>query len=171
MAQPSEYLIEPLAKRHRRDQFSCGYTELDNFLKTLAGQYARRNLAATRVVIRTDAPDVLGYYSLSATGVHLDEFPHELAAKLPRHETVPAILLARLAVDLSCRGEGLGGRLLIDALERSAQFSSQIAAMAVIVDAIDERAIRFYEHYGFAAFPLNPKSLYLPIDTVKKLFR
>ena len=114
---------------------------------------------------------MLGYYSLSATGVQLDEFPDALAAELPRHETVPAILLARLAVDLSCRGEGLGGRLVIDALESSAQFSSQIAAMAVIVDAIDERAIRFYEHYGFIRFPVNAKSLYLPIDTVKKLFR
>ena len=144
---------------------------MDNFLKTLAGQHARRCLAATYVLVHRDDSDVLGFYSLATTGIRFDEFPQEFAAKLPRYAVLPAILLGRLAVDRSCRNQGLGELLPMDALSRSEQFSSQIAAMAVIVDAIDESAARFYARFEFLPFPRNPLSLFLPMDAVKNLFR
>jgi Acetyltransferase (GNAT) domain len=69
------------------------------------------------------------------------------------------VLLARLALDRSLQGQGLGGELLVDALSRAVQASEVAAARLVVVDAIDEAAAAFYEHHGFVAVPGNRQRL------------
>jgi GNAT superfamily N-acetyltransferase len=66
---------------------------------------------------------------------------------------IPAVLLARLALDESLQGQGLGGALLADALERIVAATETVAARFVVVDAIDEHAALFYEHHGFQRIP------------------
>lgn len=94
---------------------------------------------------------VLAYYSLTAHLLQRDELPHRLGRGGPRQ--IPAVLLARLALDGSLHGQGLGGALLADALRRVVAATETVAARFVVVDAIDERAAAFYEHHGFRRLP------------------
>lgn len=75
--------------------------------------------------------------------------------------------MGRLAVDKTCKGQGLGGALLADALTRAAR--AEIAAYALVVDAKDEAAAAFYRHHGFIVFPATPLSLFLPLATIERL--
>ena len=114
---------------------------------------------------------VLGYYTLSSYGIDVGELPGNVARKLPRYPVVPATLLGRLAVDQRNQGKGIGEFLLMDALNRALVQSAEIAAAAVVAEAIDERAAQFYRHFGFVAFPTLPGRLFLPMKTVASLLR
>lgn len=162
---------EPLGTHHDRAAFSCRAPELDTYLRKQARQDARRNIAAPFVICEPGSSKVIGYYTLSATSAALGELPPETAHKLPHHPDVPAFLLGRLAVHNAHRGEGLGKRLLLDALRRCWEQNAQVAAALVIVDARDEAAARFYEHFGFQRFPDHPRRLFIPMRTVAALFR
>jgi GNAT superfamily N-acetyltransferase len=94
---------------------------------------------------------IAGFYTLSSTSVHLKESPETTIRKLPRYPLVPATLLGRLAVDRRHQGKGYGRFLLADALHRAIR--SEIASFAIIVDAMDEPARRFYERESFLPFP------------------
>ncbi len=166
----SRLRIEPLNKEHDRVAFSCGVPALDRYLQKQAGQDARRYAAAPFVLCEGNAPAVLGYYTLSAIGIDVRDLPDETARKLPRYPEIPATLIGRLAVDRHRRGERLGEFLLMDALYRSLRQAGEIAAAAVVVDAKDDDARRFYEAYDFRIFPDRPDRLFLPMAAVKKLF-
>jgi GNAT superfamily N-acetyltransferase len=144
MAQSAPWVIGPLAKLHDRAAFSCGNETLDRYLKEIASQDARRHVAAPFVLIEQSSPKtILGYYTLSAFSVDLGDLPVEIARKLPSYPIVPATLLGRLAVDRRHHGHGIGELLLLDALQRVKEHSTQIATVAVIVDAIDQNAVEF----------------------------
>lgn len=171
MAEVASWLIEPLARQHERAAFSCGNKTLDRYLKEMARQDAQRHVAAPFVLIEQSSPKtILGYYTLSAFSVDLADLPGEVARKLPSYPIVPATLLGRLAVDRRHHGHGIGELLLMDALRRVNEHSSQIATVAVIVDAIDQNAVEFYKHFGFVPFPNRPNRLFLPMQTIAILF-
>jgi len=166
------WTVEPLGKRHDRAAFSCGKAPLDRYLKDQAGQDARRRVAAPFVLLPEEAgKTIAGYYTLSAFGVRLDDLPEELAKRLPRYPVVPATLLGRLAVDRRYAGRGCGELLLMDALRRALDQAAAIAAAAVVVDALDDDAWRFYRHFDFIAFPDRRDRLFLPMKTVEALFK
>jgi GNAT superfamily N-acetyltransferase len=149
----------------------CGNAGPDRYLQEQASQDARRRVAAPFVLVRkVDRKTTVGYYTLSTLGVNLQDLPEDVIKKLPAYPVVPVTLLARLAVDQRYQHPGLGEFLLVDALQRSFTQSTQIAAMAVVVDAIDEQAVRFYRHFEFVPFPDKPSRLFLPIKTVADLF-
>jgi GNAT superfamily N-acetyltransferase len=168
----SEWVIEPLRDGHNRADFSCGNDSLDRYLKEQAGQDFRRACATPFVLApaRGDAA-ILGYYTLSSYGIDVGELPAEVAKKLPRYPLIPATLLGRLAVDRRYQGQGMGEFLLLDALYRVLRQSTQIAAAAVVVDAVDENAVKFYGHFGFVALPAIADRLFLPMKAVTALFR
>lgn len=114
---------------------------------------------------------ILGYYTLSSYGIDVGELPADIAKKLPRYPLIPATLLGRLAVDRRYQGQGIGEFLLMDALRRALSQSTGIAAAAVVVDAIDEGAAKFYRHFGFVAFPSIAGHLFLPMKMIVSLFR
>ncbi len=164
-------LVEPLGKRHDRAAFSCGNPSLDQYLKERARQDARRYIAAPFVLVPGPGEEIiLGYYTLSSFAIDLSDLPPDTARRLPSYPNVPVTLLGRLAVDQRHAGQGFGEFLLMDALHRSLTQSSQIAAVAVVVDAIDANAIRFYKHFNFMPFPERPTRLFLPMQTVAALF-
>jgi len=109
-----------------------------------------------------------GYYTLSSTAVKLAELPDNVARRLPRYPLVPATLLGRLAVDKRFQGQGYGRFLLADALLRAVR--SEIASFAVIVDAKDDAARRFYERESFLPLPEQPLKLFRPMTDIAKLF-
>lgn len=150
--------------------FQCGTEELDRYLHQQAGQEERRNVSMPFVLTVPPGPDVIGYYTLSSLSVHHEAWPLEIAKKLPRYPQLPVTMLGRLAVDVRYRGEGHGKHLLMDALYRSWQASRQIGSMAVVVDAIDQKAREFYEAFDFVAFPDQERRLYLPMATIANSF-
>ncbi len=82
---------------------------------------------------------IAGYYTLASASLLLTDLPASTGKKLLRYPTVPAVRMARLAVDQAFKGKGLGDALLADALDRAAH--SEIAAFALMVDANDEAAV------------------------------
>ncbi len=167
---PTDFRIEPLSKGHDRETFSCGLESLDNYLKKQASQDVAKHSAAC-FVLTPDGKMVAGFYTLSQYAVDLAGLPGEIASKLPKYPEVPATLLGRLAVSEAFRGRKLGEFLLMDALYRSWVQSQHVASAAVIVDAKDEAAKHFYEHFDFLALPSTPKRLFLPMKTIERLFR
>ena len=149
-------VIEKLAKDHDLSSFDCGKSSLNDWLRRFALTNQQNDSARTYVLHR--AGKVVGYYSLSAGAVRKEESPERIAKGLARHP-IGVILLARLAVDRSERGTGLGKNLLIDALSRALAASDAIGARAVLVNALDEDAVAFYKKLGFEPSPLDPKQL------------
>lgn len=159
--------VEALGPQHDRSSFASGAEPLDRYLRTQAGQDARKNMAAPFVLVLPNGA-IGGYYTLSATALKLGELPDHVARRLPRYPLVPATLLGRLAVDRRWQGQGYGRFLLADALHRAVL--SEIASFAVIVDAKDEAARRFYERESFLGLPDRPMTLYRPMSDLAHLF-
>jgi GNAT superfamily N-acetyltransferase len=169
---PRSWFIQPLGSAHDRAAFSCGHHALDRYLKTQARQDIRRNIAAPFVLINAaDETTIIGYYTLSAFGVGLEDLPTEIAKKLPNYPIVPATLLGRLAVDRRAAGQGFGEILLMDALHRAWRQSAGIAAAAVVVDAIDQDAANFYRHFDFLEFTDCADRFFLPMKSIAAMFR
>lgn len=160
----------PLEKKHNRKDFDCGNRELNEYLKRYARQNDKSGINKTFVAVKSDTPLIIdGYYTISSCTIDFQSLPEEKRRKLPAYP-IPAALIGRLAVDISCQGEGLGTELLVNALWRIVRASSEIGIYAVRVDAIDDRAKEFYLKHEFIPFGDNPLSLFLPIKTVKQEF-
>jgi GNAT superfamily N-acetyltransferase len=158
----------PLNAHHKREDFSCGKEQLDNYFKKQVSQDIKRKLSACFVLAAAENL-VKGFYTLSNDGIPLSNVPDEIRKKMPSSYThLPTTLLGRLAVDARFRGQGLGELLLIDALQRCYYLSEQIGSMAVIVDPLDAEAAAFYKYYGFMA--LESGRMFLPMKTVASLF-
>jgi GNAT superfamily N-acetyltransferase len=159
--------VEALSSHHDRSRFESGVEPLDEYFRRQAGQDARRHLTAPFVILLPEGT-VAGYYTLSSTAMRLADLPADVARKLPRYPLVPATLLGRLAVDRRHQGQGYGRFLLADALHRAVR--SEIASFAVIVDAKDDNARRFYERESFLRLPDQPMKLYRPMADILRLF-
>ena len=169
MAQPLEGArVEVLGNQHDRDSFASGVEPLDRYFRIQAGQDARKNIAAPFVLVLRDGT-VAGYYTLSSTAVQLSELPEKTVRKLPRYPLVPATLLGRLAVDHRHHGKGYGRFMLADALYRAVR--SEIASFAMIVDAKNENARRFYQREAFLPLPDQPMKLFRPMAEIEQLFK
>jgi len=158
--------VEAIAESHDLSRFDCGgHESLNDWLKRFVITNQKNESARTYVVHRNRS--VVGYYSISAGSVSVEESPARIAKGLARHP-VPVILLARLAVDRNEKGTGLGRALLKDALARIAQAADIVGARAVLVHAIDEPARKFYEHFGFEASPVHELQLMLLMKDLRK---
>lgn len=160
----------PLEKKHNRKNFDCGNWELNEYLKRYARQNDKSGINKTFVAVKSDTPVIIdGYYTISSSTIDFQSLPEEKRRKLPAYP-IPAALIGRLAVDISCQGEGLGTELLVNALWRIVRASSEIGIYAVRVDAIDERAKQFYLCHEFIPFQDSPLSLFLPLKIIKQEF-
>lgn len=165
-----EYRVEPLGASHDRTTFDSGVLELDNYFHHQAGQDARRKAAAPFGLLdRQDA--IVGYYTLSACGLQLSEFPEAIVRKLPRYPVLPATLLGRLAVSRVHRGKSLGRVLLLDALSRSWRNTAEVGSVGVVVDALDEKARAFYLHHDFIQLRDCPNRLFRAMAEIEKAFQ
>jgi GNAT superfamily N-acetyltransferase len=158
--------IEPLGKHHDRSGFSCGQPELDSWFRLRASQDEKRNIARVFVAVDADL-GVVGFYSLSSLALSLEHLPEEIARKLPRYDAIPAALIGRLARDERVRGHGVGELLLVDAIQRVVGAGRSIAVFAIVVDAKDDKAVAFYQAFGFQSFPLRPGRLFLLTATAE----
>ena len=159
--------IEILNKKHVRGHFECGHPLLHNYIKTQASQDVKRDISVCYVISEHPGQIVAGYYTLSSHSVPLESLPEELQNKLPKsYKDIPTALLGRLAVSKSYQGQKIGKVLLLDALNRCADLAESIGTLAVIVDPIDEKAVSFYEAFGFVNLPDSDR-MFIPIKTIK----
>ena len=158
------YAIELLSDSHNRSAFDCGVESLNRYLWQQATQDIRRNV--TTVYVATTGAEVAGYYSLANTGVSLSILPDIMQKKMPRYQTLPAVLLGRLAVDLRHRGRRLGAGLLSDAFILS--LTSPLAWALFLTDALDDSAAAFYRRFGFRSLKDNPNHLYITRQEIVK---
>jgi predicted GNAT family N-acyltransferase len=123
-------------------------------------------------VLTSEDDGLAGFYTLTQDNIASEDLPPELIKRLnlPRYERIGASLLGRLARDLAYKGKGVGELLLVDALKRSLAMSRQIASAAVVVDAKDEKAHKFYQNFGFIPFPESQKWLFLPMITIEQIY-
>ena len=150
---------EPFTEAHDVSLFDCGNDELNRFLRRHALNNQRNQSARTYVALRGEAR-VVAYYTLAAASAEFDFVPARIAKGLAHHP-IPLTLLARLGVDLTEQGAGMGAGLLKDAIRRFLQAQSIIAARAMVVHAKDDRASAFYRHFGFTPSPIDPYHLFL----------
>jgi predicted GNAT family N-acyltransferase len=142
---------------------------LDRYLRAQAGQDSRRRVASCFILTRADEPaQVLGYYTLSALSIALTDLPPSITKRLPRYPVVPATLMGRLAIDSRHRGKRLGELLFVDACSRVLR--SEIATFALVVDAKDAAAERFYTRYHFLKLQVDSRRMFLPITEIAALF-
>jgi GNAT superfamily N-acetyltransferase len=139
-------ISEPLGQQHVLSAFSCGEESLDIWLKRSAQRAQQQGTGQTRVWHEGDLAAV-AYYTLASHSIDRDSVPGERPGSVP--SSLPAILLAKLALDDGLQGRGLGAELLWDALTQCVESSRIVASRYVVVDAIDEGAAQFYKKYGF----------------------
>lgn len=154
-----------LAREHDRNSFDCGVQPLNDFLKKFAWQNQRKSSSRTYVATRGNR--IVGYYTLSFGGVSHEESPEIVSAGLGKYQ-IPVVLLARLAVDISEKGQGLGKGLLLDAFRRAVQASEIAGLRAFLVHAKDESAKAFYEKFDFDPSPENEFHLFLLISQIRE---
>jgi GNAT superfamily N-acetyltransferase len=154
------------AARHDVTGFSCGNELLDRWLVHYAGQNQRRDAARTFVATTSDQR-IYAYYTLLAGQLDHHEATAETSKGLSKRFPIPVAILARLAVDLSEQGQGLGAALLNDALVRVIRASEQVAVRAVVVHAVNEKASSFYERFGFQALSAAPRTLMVTLDDLR----
>jgi len=151
------------AKLHDRASFRCGEPALDDYLHKYAAQQNAKGLGTTFVLVDSAQPQqILGFYTLSAAQVDALQLTEAERKKLPRYP-IPCFRMGRLARHLEQRGTGLGEMLVGCAVNRCLQARSMVGGYALLVDAKNEGAKSFYEHYGFAACVDAPMTLYLPL--------
>jgi GNAT superfamily N-acetyltransferase len=159
------YGPESLTADHHVSAFDCGVLALNDYLieRALADQYGGKS--QTQVAVRGE--QVAAYYSLAAGSVDVADAPERLA-KGQGHQPVPVVLLARLAVDRREQGRGLGERMLLEALARSALAADIIGARAVLVHALDATARAFYARFGFEPSPTHSLHLVLLMKDIRR---
>jgi predicted N-acetyltransferase YhbS len=154
-----------LNKAHLTSNFDCGVQELNHYLQKHAIQ-AQAGDGARSYVSLSDGK-IAGYYTLAYGSVEFSAAPSRVTKGLARHP-VPVMLLARLAVDIRFSGQGLGRELLRDALLRTLSAADIAGLRAVVVDAKNESAKRFYEKFHFEPFIENPLRMSLILKDVRK---
>ncbi|MCF6807699.1 GNAT family N-acetyltransferase [Thiotrichales bacterium 19S9-12] len=164
-----EFLISPLSKTHNRKSFSCGIKALDTYLHKQAGQEIRKKVAVTYVLYDRNEKKVAGYYTLSANIIELIGLPDSIRKKLPLYSSLPATLIGRLAIDENYQKKGLGELMLVDAIKRAYHTSLEVASYAIIVDAINSNAKKFYRKYGFLDLSVSQNCLFLPMSSIEHL--
>ena len=158
---PSVERLNP--RRHDRAAFQCREPSLDRYLREQAVQHHRDGIATTHVLIEPAAPArILGYYSLSAAQVLLEDLREADRRRLPRYP-VPAVRMRRLAVAADEQGKGHGGTLLAHAVARCLDLREQLGVRALLVDALNDAATAFYRAHGFRECASGARSLYLPL--------
>ena len=158
----------PLNASHDNRSFDCGKPSLNDFLKLHA--LDKQNAKLSRTYVVTEGATVIGYYTLAHIAVRQDQAPKKLGRGMP--DSIPAILMARFAVDKRYQGQGLGRSLFTDAIRRTwAVIESGAAPVRLfVVDAMDEEAKAFYQRFDMLPSPVDPMRLFLSYKTLAAIF-
>jgi ribosomal protein S18 acetylase RimI-like enzyme len=175
---PAKSVIESFdPARHDRTAFSCGVEQVDNYFRKTANKLARAGNSRLWVLV-SPGGTVIGFYAINAHAVSYSDLPQSFAKTRPGHGQIPAAYISMIGVDSRFAGQGYGGDLLVDALLRIARAADDIGLAVIMLDVLDcghpervEKRRRLYTGYGFQPLPSNPLRLFLPVSTVRALYR
>lgn len=162
---------EPLDKHQVLDEFRCGEPALDEWLRRHAVPAQASETARVFVTTLEDATTIVGYYALAAAHVAPADATARTLKGQPRGRPVPAIILARLAVDERHQRSGVGRSLMQDALLRSAQAAETIGARVLLVHAKHDAARDWYVKYGFEPSPTDALHLQLLMKDIRRFLK
>ena len=154
---------ELLNADHQLANFDCGVADLNAWLRKRA--LANNKEGASRTYVVTDGQSVVGYYALAASGIAVAEAPGRFRRNMP--DPIPVALLARLAVDRSYQGQGLGRALFRDGAKRVINAADALGIRGLVVHAISDDARAFYLALGFEPSPLEPMTLVVTLADLK----
>ena len=154
-----------LEASHDRSQFDCGVEPLNIYLRQYALQNQKKGIVRNYVTCR--GTRVVGFYSLAYGSAAQADAPPALTKGIGKYP-IPLMILARLAVDLREKGQGLGKALLKDAVLRTLQAADIAGLKAIFVQAKDQDSERFYARHGFIPSPGDPFHLFFPLDPLRK---
>ncbi len=157
--------VESLTDGHDLGTFTCGQPDLDQWLSLHAHQATRQG-TRTYLLVEAGSDVLVGYFAIAPHTLTREEAPRRIGRGAPR--TIPAILLAKLALDRRFQGQGLGDELLIYALTKIVTAARAAGGKLVVVDAIDETAASFYRAHNFQPFPDDPRRLAMKLSTVAR---
>lgn len=162
---------EPIGRHHDRRGFNCGSPDLNEYLERYARQNHETGGAKTFVAVLPNEPTrILGFYSISPGAIEFARVPSHLTKTLGRYD-VPVFRLGRLAIDLSRQGQGLGGELLLAAGERALAVAAEVGGIALVIDAKDDHAVRWYERFGALSLLDDPLTLVLPLSAIAEAIK
>lgn len=162
---------EPLHRGHEIDRFESGEGSLDLWLARHARTAGGVGSAKTYVVTDAMQSDrVVGYHALAVASLSREEAT-ERAVKGMGDYPVPAILLARLAVDVSAQGFGIGAMLLQDAMLRTVSVSEDVGIRLLMAHALNDAARHFYMKFGFEESPTDRKNLQIILKDIRPSIR
>ncbi len=154
---------EPLADHHVLDGFDSGVASLDDWLKRRAR--ANQLGGASRTFVTSDAERVVAYYAVASSSITASDATGKLRRNMP--DPIPVVVLARLAIDRSQQGRGLGRALVRDAAKRVITAGDQIGIRGLVVHAISDEARAFYLALGFLPSPTHDMTLMIPLGDLK----
>jgi len=160
------FVTEALADGHRLTSFDCGKPELDLWLRDSARHAEAHRTSRTFVWHEGDGV-LVAYFSLAAHLIERETLSKKLSHGAPAQ--IPAVLLARLALDKTLHGRGLGGVLLADALAYAVTAGRHVGVRFVVVDvidAIDDQAAAFYQAHGFTSVPGDAQRLVRKLSSI-----
>lgn len=160
VAFPTALRLECLRRDHPRRRFRCGEQPVDDWLATKALQNQEKHLSATKVLVDSQDGHIAGYYTLAVAQVDFGDLPVEVAKHLPRR-SLPVAVLAWLGVGIEHQRQGLGVRLVAQALRDCYEAGKTFAFVAVILDCLNDRAKAFYRQWDFETLPGHPYRLFL----------
>lgn len=168
---PVDWTEEPIGRQHDRARFDCGSDDLNVYLARYARQNHQTRSAVTYVAVPTDERTrVLGYYSLALTHVEFSDAPESMTRRLAAYP-IPAVRLARIAVDLEFQGRGLGQALLFAAAVRALRVSQEVSGVLMVIDAKDARAVGWYRRFGAEPLASSPLTLAIRLETLEAAAR
>jgi GNAT superfamily N-acetyltransferase len=158
---------EPIARKHDRAKFDCGEPALDEYLRQYARQSHDKGAAKTFLAIsKSDGRTILGFYTLCPASLEYSRASEIIRKGLAQYD-LSVFRLARLAVDRKVQGHGLGSQLLLAAGRRCLLAAVEVGGVALLIDAKNERAAKWYASYGAVPLADTPLSLLLPLATVQ----
>jgi predicted N-acetyltransferase YhbS len=156
---------EPLSPHHNLQPFDCGRPSLNEWLKRKALKAQQIGGSARTYVVCTKEAQVVGYYALATGSINREDAPGRVRRNSP--DPIPVVILGRLAVDETHKGQGIGPGLLKDALLRVLGAAEEIGIRAVLVHTLDENARSFYFKHGFYESPTDQLTVMLAIQDIQ----
>lgn len=161
----SDWNSQQLSEHHELAQLDCGRDELDRWLLDEAPRAQTAGVARTTVWTKPGDLVVVAFYAIAPTQFMRADLPsRSLSAG---YSMIPGYLLARLALNRTLHGQGLGTQLLLDALERIVAAAATVGGRLIAIDALDDAAHQFYCHHDFQPIQ-DSRRLMMKIATARE---
>jgi GNAT superfamily N-acetyltransferase len=162
---------EPTKSYFQQKKFDCGNKIINKFAHSALKKQVKQHLSQAYVLLDLqDNEKLSAFYTLTSFKLQANELDKLSKGSLPRD--IPCVRLVMLGVDLSLQGQGIGKKMMSDALHRVHRASKAIGVYGLYLDA-DPAATNFYLSLGFTRLDNGDSEtiakIFLSIDTINQL--